>query len=86
MLFFEAHACNVCLQAVKLSRWAVLRDSIYYTFSVTALIVVSLMEALHLNGPFTADSSLGIQNGVKSTRLERQINAGVYERSFISNQ
>ncbi|CAG06166.1 unnamed protein product, partial [Tetraodon nigroviridis] len=26
-------------QAVKLSRWAVLRDSIYYTFSVTALIV-----------------------------------------------
>ncbi|XP_029707240.1 sodium/potassium/calcium exchanger 3-like [Takifugu rubripes] len=26
-------------QAVKLSRWALLRDSIYYTFSVTALIV-----------------------------------------------
>lgn len=28
------------LQAVKLSYWALLRDSIYYTFSVTALIAV----------------------------------------------
>lgn len=28
------------LQAVKLSHWALLRDSIYYTFSITALIVV----------------------------------------------
>lgn len=30
----------VFLQAVKLSHWALLRDSIYYTFSITALIVV----------------------------------------------
>ncbi len=28
------------LQAVKLSHWALLRDSIYYTFAITALIVV----------------------------------------------
>lgn len=28
-------------QAVKLSHWALLRDSIYYTFSIVALIVVS---------------------------------------------
>ncbi|MEQ2268051.1 hypothetical protein XENORESO_015058 [Xenotaenia resolanae] len=27
------------LQAVKLSHWALLRDSIYYTFSIIALIV-----------------------------------------------
>lgn len=37
----RAYLCVlVSLQAVKLSHWALLRDSIYYTFSVTALIVV----------------------------------------------
>lgn len=32
--------CVFFLQAVKLSHWALLRDSIYYTFAITALIVV----------------------------------------------
>lgn len=37
----RAHLCLLgSLQAVKLSHWALLRDSTYYTFSVTALIVV----------------------------------------------
>lgn len=41
-LWISIHMC-VCvflLQAVKLSHWALLRDSIYYTFSITALIAV----------------------------------------------
>uniref|UniRef100_A0A3Q3IP59 Sodium/calcium exchanger membrane region domain-containing protein n=1 Tax=Monopterus albus TaxID=43700 RepID=A0A3Q3IP59_MONAL len=34
-------------QAVKLSHWALLRDSIYYTFSVTALIAVRANRIIH---------------------------------------
>lgn len=35
-------------QVVMLTKYAVFRDSICYTFSVVALIVVSLPSALHL--------------------------------------
>uniref|UniRef100_A0A3Q3LAH4 Solute carrier family 24 member 3 n=1 Tax=Mastacembelus armatus TaxID=205130 RepID=A0A3Q3LAH4_9TELE len=34
-------------QAVKLSHWALLRDSIYYTFSIAALIVVRYNRCTH---------------------------------------
>lgn len=34
------YVCVFFLQAVKLSHWALLRDSIYYTFAITALIAV----------------------------------------------
>uniref|UniRef100_A0A8C9Z3E6 Solute carrier family 24 member 3 n=1 Tax=Sander lucioperca TaxID=283035 RepID=A0A8C9Z3E6_SANLU len=75
-------------QAVKLSHWALLRDSIYYTFSITALIVsliLILMYAVYIlimkfNGRAhryfdrRKKSSVNLSNGLTgSTDLEDNI-------------
>lgn len=52
---------SLCLfpQVVALSSWSLLRDSIYYTLSVVALIVVSFLKVLHLWEPVSTVTCKG---------------------------
>uniref|UniRef100_A0A3B4TKP3 Solute carrier family 24 member 3 n=1 Tax=Seriola dumerili TaxID=41447 RepID=A0A3B4TKP3_SERDU len=64
-------------QAVKLSHWALLRDSIYYTFSITALIAVRayrLMRVHRTDDQVRLTFFLNLANGLTgSTDLEDNV-------------
>lgn len=52
-----SHVC--CCQVIHLSHWPLLRDSVYYTLSISALIVVRIlsmtwtMSLIHTYFPFS---------------------------------